>query len=294
MKLNRLLLSLLTLVVIAVSSQSCKKDNITVIEGNQAPPDSTIENLVYKNYVNKAYIALLGREPDATERSAALNTLYAGKLSVSSRETMLQDILVEPDLNTNIYQQAGEQLINGYDTTTIYQYENAYYLALRDSAYITLWPAIQYELDKLSLLRQVPNDLNNGTLTIKDMHRRMINNHVYDDINMGTENFVLTMFDHFFQRLPTVAELSEGKNMVDGLNAIIFLQEGDSKAQFLDYFFDHQEYYEGQVRYLFQKYLFREPTLEETTDLSLAYSTSGNYNALLIAILSTDEYVGLN
>lgn len=288
------LLFLLTICFVTVASfQSCKKDDVTVVDGNQAPPDNTIENLVYTNYVNKAYIALLGREPDATERQAALNTIFQGSLSMDSRRAMLLEILDEPDFLTNIYQQAGDDLLNGYDTTVIYQYENALNIALQDSAYVTLWADIQLELDKLTLLRQIPDNLYSGNLTVKDMHRRMINNYVYDQLNMGTENFVISMFDHFFLRLPTVAELSEGKNMVDGLNAIVFLQEGDNKNLFMDYFFDHQEYYEGQIRQLYQKYLFRDPTNEETTQLSLAYKTSGSYSDLLVSILSTDEYVGL-
>lgn len=293
MKATKLCFPLLLLGLISIFNQSCTKDDVTVIDGNQAPPDNTIENLVYQNYVNKAYIALLGHEPDDVEREQALNILYQGSLSMGSRDSMLQLVIADNDFYTNAYQQAGEQLINGYDTLAIAQYEAAYQLVLLDTAYQSVWYLVHLELDKLTLLREVPEDLYNGTLSIKDMHRRMINNRVYDEINMGTENFVLTVFDHFFLRLPTVSELEESKNMVDGLNAIVFFQEGYTKDMFMDHFFDHQEYYEGQVRQLYQKYLFREPTLDEVTELSSAYMTTGDYKALLIDILSTDEYVGL-
>ena len=49
---------------------SCDKTEEVYIEGNVAPPDETIENVIIENYLNKLYISLLGRKATDEEFSA--------------------------------------------------------------------------------------------------------------------------------------------------------------------------------------------------------------------------------
>jgi hypothetical protein len=81
--------------------------------------------------------------------------------------------------------------------------------------------------------------------------------------------------------------------MVDGFNGILFLQVGQSKRQFQDIFFASDDYYEGQVRLLYSRFLFRSPSSEEMTQFSELYKSTGNYKLVMAQILSSDEYAGL-
>ena len=81
--------------------------------------------------------------------------------------------------------------------------------------------------------------------------------------------------------------------MVDGFEDVIFLQTGYDKDDFITIFFDANNYFEGQVRDLYLRYLFREPTSVEMSDKASAYKNSLNYKQLQKDILSTDEYIGL-
>jgi len=54
----------------------CKKDEALVdVPNNQAPPDNTIASVVKENYVNKVYISVLGRKPDANELNSGLSDI---------------------------------------------------------------------------------------------------------------------------------------------------------------------------------------------------------------------------
>ena len=52
---------------------------------------------------------------------------------------------------------------------------------------------------------------------------------------MGTENYVVSMFQNFLHRYPTLAELKT-QHMVDGEQANCFGVNGDSKSNLMIYF----------------------------------------------------------
>ena len=50
---------------------------------------------------------------------------------------------------------------------------------------------------------------------------------------------------------------------------------------------------ESQTNILFNRYLFRDPTSEESVNYSLEYINSQDYKLLQRRILSTNEFIGL-
>lgn len=125
------------------------------------------------------------------------------------------------------------------------------------------------------------------------LHRRLSYNSYYDFVNMGTENFVVSMFQNFFLRYPTLSELERGKKMVDGKPAVLLGKKGSSKSDFVDILFKSTDYFEGQVRKLFLRSLFREPTSEEMVFYTRSLKASRDLKALKKQVYSLDEYVGL-
>ena len=121
----------------------------------------------------------------------------------------------------------------------------------------------------------------------------MVNNNFYDEINMGTENFVVSMFQSFMQRYPTLSELESGKLMVNDNNASVFFVPGNGKEDFINIFIESDEYFTGQTNILFNRYLFRTPTSEESINFSLDYINTQDYQLLQSRILSTNEFIGL-
>lgn len=275
---------------------SCKKDkeieNIEVItSGNAAPPDRTIPNVIKENYANKAYISILGRKPTAAELSQAKSILDKNNLSPSNRNEMLDVILSKPGYAQRLYDLSLTDLLNNLDTAQITQFIDVFTVLLTDTSYSSAWTQIQEEKTKLENLKSASVALETGTINFMGLQRRCVNNYFYDQLNMGTENFVVSMFQHFLYRYPTEQELAQGKLMVDGFEGILFFKSGKSKENFLDIFFSSDGYFEGQVRDLYSKYMFREPNSSESSSKAIGYKNSSDYKALQKEILATDEYV---
>lgn len=284
----RILLCLLVL----LSVFSCSKDPI-LIDGNDPPPDQTIEDQTIRNYINKVYISLLSREPSNSEYNSAFDSMRTKDFSEASRQMFLDQIFADPAYLDNVYANAREELLRGADTMDIYTEWLGLNNLLNDPQLAPFYPIIQMEIVRIEELMDVPEELADGSLNVRGMYRRVVNNSIYDNFNMGTENFIISTFQFFMHRSPTISELDECTKIVDGQEGIMFLQTGESKEDYLDIFFDNDEYYEGQVIYLFNKYLYRDPLSEEMTFYAQVYKQDDDYAALQRLILSLDEFAGV-
>lgn len=272
---------------------SCKKEEVLLIDNNIAPPDHTVENITVENYVNKLHIALLGRKPTEEEFNSSLNNLLNSNLSESSRISVIQSIHDQVQYFENEFSIMRSNFLNNADSA---EFAEAKWViefaksATSNQIEIDFWNA---ELLRIEPLISLESDLGLKTKTIKESHEVIVNNFVYDEINMGTENFVISLFQNFLLRYPTQAELESGKNMVDGKSDALFTEIGKNKNEFLSIFFNNNEYYEGQVRSNYLRFLYREPSADEISLLVSQYKKTGDYQEIQNYILSSDEYLGI-
>lgn len=272
---------------------ACTKKEELIIYGNVPPPENTVSNVIRENYINKTYISLLGRKPTETEYLSARQKLASYELKKSDREAFLEEVMAKPEYYRRMYDLARAEYLNNSDSLEIQTFIDVFNQFLSDTSYQALWSAIQEERDKLINLKNTPVDFTNGIIDIKGVYKRIVNNYIYDQINMGTENFVISMFQHFMFRYPSSQELEDGKKMVDGFYSYLFYQEGNTKDDFIRIFFDSDAYYEGRVRDLYKRFLFREATVLELKEGTNLYKSTDNYKALQKAILISDEFVGI-
>jgi hypothetical protein len=272
---------------------SCEKTELETIDDNQAPPDRTVETVTLENYVTRAYILALGREPDSAELSQQVNALKAANADSASRRALVDAIFSDPDYLPRLYDQNRIDLLNNVDTAEYTNWINIFRLLLQDSAYQFQWPVLEYELDRMTALRDAFSQFIAGAIDIRELHRRMCNNYLYDQINMGSANFVISTFQHFIDRNPTTAEQQSGVSMVDGNNAVLFLQAGASKNDYLTIVTSARNYYEAQVVLLYRKYLQRDPGTVEMSAGTDRFLSTGDYTAVQRDLLSTDEFIGI-
>jgi hypothetical protein len=285
--------NILISISLSIGLIACIKTEEFLVEGNVAPPDETIENVTFENYVNKLYISLLGRKATDQEYSYGLNTIESEDLSETSRETLISSIQSLSDYNVNQFEIARASLLEGLDTNTIQQYIYIFNDQLSnetDPDNIAIYNA---EILKLQNLMDITGDLTDGSITMKDVHQRCVYNFFYDEVNMGTENLIVSIYQNFFYRYPTIEELEEATKVVEGLQGIVFYEVASGKANFISLFTESNEYYEGQVRELYLRYLFREPAASEMAHLANQYMDGATYQFIQQQILSSDEYVGL-
>ena len=272
---------------------ACKKENTEYIDGNVAPPDNTIETVTKENYVNKLYISILRRQATDSEFDTGLTIINKNNLSNENRSELIDLVMGNDEYFHNEFETIRDDVLNSADTAnfTLYKliFENAI-LATVDPDEIYYY---NFFIDRLTLLQEVIADLKSGSINFVEVQKRCIYNHFYDEINMGTENFVVSVYQNFIFRYPTVDELDKAKQMVDGRESIVFYELGKTKEDFIDIFFGSDEYVEGQIRTAFLRFLFREPSVEELAAMSGLYKADFDFKAMQKRILMLDEYVGI-
>lgn len=293
MNFQKLCTSFLFGLLILCFFTACKKTEEITISNNTTPTDNTISALTKKNYINKVYISVLGREPSESELLSDLNLLNSGNFSSEKRNQFLDAVLIKPGYYYRNWIIASTELLNATDTAEVSLNIAIFSSLLTNTSFQSIWPVLEVEIHKLKLLRNIPAALEGDSLDIIGMHKRVVYNYFYDQINMGSSNFVTATFQNFLYRYPSESELSNAITMVDGFNSALFLQTGNSKTDFIELFFNSNNYFEGQVRALFTRYLFRQPNSAEMTSFSIQYKASKDYKALQRRILSMDEYVGI-
>jgi hypothetical protein len=292
----------LAALLIAVAQTSCKKDPIvqtihsdTTITGNQAPNYTGVPTLSIQLYVNKLYVDLLGREPNATELQTHTNSLITQNLSAAVRSQIVEQLLADSLYFGRLFDLTSADCTNGVGRTQINDMINLYtYVAYLDSLngntqYLFYY---YYEIDRLTKLKTAGKDLFMNLIDINEFYRRFLDNYFYDQVNMGSENFVKAAFDDLFRRPPTEAELASGILMVDGGASSILLVDGSSKANFMEIVTHADAFYEGLARKTYLQMLLREPDSQELASAIILIKPAGDFKALQTQILISNEYAG--
>lgn len=266
--------------------------DIIIVPDNTAPPDLTVPEVVKENFVNRVYISLLGRKPERTELSGAMGILEKDNASQADRKEVVEGVLADPAFRERQYNLARIDLLNNMDTTDIATFVFVFNQYLTDPQYEPFLDLIYYELNRLNLLSLAAPAYLNGRINRAEMHRRMTNNPFYDEINMGTQNFVLSVFEHFLNRYPTESEEQNAILMADGFYTVLFGKEGNSQEEFLEIMTESDAYLEGQVLDVYESFLFRKPNSVEMAAGTTLFRQSGSYDTLLTSVLITREFLG--
>ena len=289
---------LLPLLAFAFVLSACNKDdsNLTTIPVSEVKDDNQISIVVRESYVNRMYIDLLGRKPDETELTQALNILKLNNSSVTQREKVADIVLAQPEYYNRLYVFNKQQYLNGVEESDInraYQQElNLYTLATQQGDHATASIYLQ-RAEALDLLLETPNNLAAGTLDDKGMHKRMVLNSIYDEINMGVANFTFAVFEGFLFRAPTTEEWAEAQKMCNSQPTTLFGKSGGNKVEFIDIVFNHDHYWEGRVIDAYVRFVNRQPNTVELYENTVSLKSTNDFKTLYKNILVSDEYFGI-
>ena len=283
---------------------SCTTD-LVVVDGN--PPYSTfnISDIKIENYVNRIYIDIAGREPLDNELDSVVNKLKASALGRETRDSIITHLMTDTTYRENefsykaayvqnLYNLAKVRCLEGFSDSEIQQkiaiQKNA---ALQDSLegnwddyYIR-----QNEIRRDQLVLDSRQAFYDGLLPYHQMYAFMIDNEIYDIINMNTFNFVRATFDQLLWRLPTSQEFDSGFFMIqNNQTSELFGATGSDKNDYIRILTSSNEMLEGMLIWSFQVFLSRAPTTAETTTLLPVYIENKDINWLIRQIMVTDEY----
>lgn len=277
-----------------------KKETVEIhenlyVSGNVAPPYNGVTTIQVSTYVNKIYIDLLGEEPSETQLNADVAFLEANNLSDSARQVVIENVMADAAYYDRLWIITSTEMLEGVSPDELdseiltYQYISDLLYQQGDTVNAQI---VDYLIIQMNNLDNAGTDYASGTIGVNEFYKRFIFNLIYDEINMGSENFAVACFENLFNRYPTVNELSSSVTMVDGFPAILLLQDGSSKEDFIGIVTNTSEFYEGLVSDNYLSLLLREPTSTEMTTEATMFEQSGDLQTLQKNIIKTDEYAG--
>ena len=309
MKDNIILLRIISLTLIIIMVFSCKKDG-EIISDNNAPYYDGIPTVVIENYINRLFIDLIGREPLDTEMTEELAVLKDADLSISAREELIEKLQMDTNYlpgdssykhayYMRFYEMSKARLL---EAVADHEINSEFINRILSTAFADSLAGDSFGLEinnhKVLLLKKVlaiPREYRLDSIGIKDVYSRLLNNAVYDEINMNTFNFLRASFNDLFFRYPTQSEFDKGYSMIEyDQSEILFGVSGQNKGDFISILVNSKEFYEGVVKWLYQTLLAREPSTTEVVGHMETFYVDHDVQKLQRNIMATDEYANFN
>ncbi len=294
--------ALFALLLIVVAS-SCKKGEL--VPDNNAPYYDGVPTVKVQNYVNRLYIDLIGREPLDTEMINDVATLRAENLSMESRDLLITKLQTDTNYIAGdssyfvayyqrLYNLFKFRLLEGASDAEIDVYmglsQNDIFSDSLNGDSLGMQRA-KLEVAKYQRVKAIPFELRSGVIDIRTAYARLLNNGVYDFINMNSFNFVRASFNDLFGRYPTQNEFDNSFAMVDANESRIVLgQPGQNKGDFINILVNATEFKEGLIRWAYKTFMARDATTAEVNALMQDFTTTLNFPRMQKEILKTDEY----
>lgn len=295
---------ILYIVFVAISITACKKD-VVIIPNNNAPIYSEIPTILLENYVNRLYIDLIGREPLDDEMSSDVEFLRNNDVTLESRDSLIYKLQFDTNFVPGdssykqayfhrLYEMVKVRLIEGVSNGHIQTVMNTRYNRYVNDSLGGNMISAHENLIKYYRFKDIINsesDLYYNLIDIKEMHRRMINNPIYDNINMNTFNFVNAAFDNLLFRFPTQYEFNNSYAMIEDEQPYTVLgSSGTNKEDFINIICNTREFYEGIIHWTYLTLIARVPTTTETDFLMNDFYISCDFHKLQRYVMKTDEY----
>lgn len=297
----------LWLVIAIVLLTSCGRTSPEVlVRDNNVLTYEGVSTLQVRNYVNRLYIDLLGREPLNDEMDRDVQLLRDAGLAITAREALV--------LSLQTGETGGGLDTAGYKATFFnrwYELSKARMLegvsdeeinnqigiirqdAIKDSLDGNLvgYQLAQAEVEKLELILEANEQWLVGEISISEMYGRMQNNYFYDLINMNTFNFIRASFDDLFLRLPTQAEFDAAFPVIEyNQTSIILGQSASNKNEYIDILTRSLEFHEGMIRWAYRSLLSREARSEDVFSAMEDFIVTQDFLKVQRQILTSDEY----
>ena len=278
-----------SLILLSLLLASCARDNIVPVDN--LPADSTITQIELENYINKTHIALLNRKPTQAELTQSLQQLDVDRYNRSIRDTYVLGIQDLDRSKWAIWQFLSDRILDGIDTTQVRESADIFQYRVDNSGTQNEKDYWQWLLDRTHNNLVALEGWYSQDSTYSSLVGWMVRMPIYDEINMGTENFVVSIYQHFYHRYPTEHELTQASKMVDRQWGLLYGVNGNSKADFLNIFLNQGEFQQGLIINAFESYLNRIPTTIESDKHHHHLNNGWDYLKLQRYLLTSSEFI---
>lgn len=292
--------------LIFLSLFSCKTEQIDKkYDGNDPLATGNVPTVKIENYVNRLFIDLLGRVPTQVEMAAEVADLKANKVSLEYRLKLIEklqsdDTYVEGDSSykkayyQRIYDMVKARLCEGFADGEFTRFAGLAQFSLKvarlEGDSVAVFAALE-QIARNNRVVESNDQYRFGQITLNEMFARMLDNNVYDNINMNTFNFVNASFDDLFYRFPTQNEFNIAYSIIEtNKPGSLFGGFASNKREYCLLLTSTGEFYEGLIKWAYISLMGREPTTSEIYALYDDFLKDGNFQVLQQKILVTDEY----
>ncbi|MEZ5171979.1 MAG: hypothetical protein R2850_00305 [Bacteroidia bacterium] len=284
---------------------SCSKEKSEYITDNDAPPYSEVSSVKLRNYVNRVFIDLIGREPLDEEMDLETYQLRQNHASVQSRLDLVNRLMFDDSYRPGDSSYTYAYFRRVYDLGKIRFLEGVSDEGLQGEANIFRNNAISdslggdqagydenmaqynYLIDVLGSAQAFMD----GTISISEQNGYMLLNSVYDIINMNSFNFVNATFNDLLFRFPTQNEFNIAYDIVENNTpGALFGAQASNKSQYVSLISSCSEAAEGTIIWCYTTLLSREPSSTELNRELQKFGLDHNFHELQQRILISDEY----
>ncbi|MEY3594114.1 MAG: hypothetical protein RL041_1086 [Bacteroidota bacterium] len=303
--LNNRIMTMIWGIIFSSIIFSCTESENIDINNNKLPKYKSISTLRIENYVQRMFIDLLGRESTNQERDSFTAQLKRSDLHDSCRTRLVRTLLYDTTYHVGdssyrhafaqrIYDISKARFLEGASDPSIAQFVGNLDFAIAvarlegDSTRVYLYYDYRKKyfdvLNSRILFRK-------NLIDYRQMTASMINNSIYDGINMNSFNFVNAAFDNVLSRKPTGDEFSRSFDIIEkNLSRSLFGRWATNKNEFCQVLTESDAFHEGQIRWFYYVMVQREPTTAEVSKLFFPFIKNHRIEEILETILITDEY----
>ena len=284
---------------------SCESKLEEVITDNDSYSTTGISKIKIENYVNRLFIDIIGREPTDIEQSIEVDTMNENDLSEEVRLDLIFRLMTDTTFSinegsyheaycNNLYLLGKIRCLDGIPDAEFNQDINTIKMGLYQDSIDQNWESYYGKLNEIRRLELVVGSvkrLQNYKIDYHEMFGFMIDNSIYDVLNMNTFNFVRASFDQLLFRIPTEQEYAQAFEMVEsGKPSELLGETGNSKEDYIRIMINSTAMKEGMIRWAFQVFLQRPGSASEIATLLEEYKLHEDINQIIAKIVVTDEY----
>jgi hypothetical protein len=284
---------------------SCKKEPSETFYDNEAPYYDKIPSVKIRNYVNRLFIDLIGREPLDAEMTTETNLLLASNADQASRVALVNKLMRDSTFREGdtsythayfgrLYELNKIRFIEGQSEAQLSMHASIFRNNAISDSLGNNFPGYEQNMVLYRAMVDVIESswkLRQGIIDIQKVYEIMLLNDIYDIINMNSFNFVNAAFNDLFFRFPTQSEFYTAYGMVeDNTSGSLFGATGQTKADFVRIIANSTECLQGAVIWSYQTLLARNPTSQEMNNELLKFGVDKDFQAMQMRIVVSNEY----
>lgn len=296
---------LLILSLLVFSTSGCTTTENIEVSNNLPPKYRGVSTIRIENYVQRLFIDLIGREATDNERNAFTLDLKKAELHDSCRIRLVNLLLFDTTYHVGdssyrhaftqrIYNLSKARFLEGASDPEIAQFIGNLNFAITISRLNGDSIGVYRFFDLRKKYVNVLNSRQALRSKIKDyrfMCAAMMNNSIYDGINMNSFNYVNAVFDNCLLRKPTKDEFERAYAIIEkNIPKQLFQSVSSNKDEFCDAVVNSDAFHEAQIRWLYYVLVQREPTTAEVSNLFQTFYQNHMVETIIRSIVITDEY----